>query len=412
MPHTPIDQFTHAVRNRDANALAGLFREYPDLKTHIDDPLFSFDAPAIVQAAWHGDRPMVDVLLEHGADINARTSWWAGGFTVIGDDPEFAEFLISRGAIVDVHAAARLGRLDRLKELVAADPSVVRARGGDGQLPLHVARTVEVAGFLLAHGAPIDARDIDHESTAAQYMMDARHDVARFLVERGAATDLLMVSALGDLARVRRTLDADPASIRIAVDSEWFPMQNPHAGGSIYIWTLGKHRTAFQVAKKFGHHEVAALLFDRSPADWKLVNACLAGDDETAKALLSANPGLAASLSDRDLRRLEEAAEDNDTRAVQLMLECGWPVAGVRHTPLHWAAWHGNAAMVRAILAHDPPLERRDPDHGATPLGWALHGSEHGWHAKTGDYSGAIRALREAGAEEPGTTGTTGTTGT
>jgi hypothetical protein len=65
--------------------------------------------------------------------------------------------------------------------------------------------------------------------------------------------------------------------------------------------------------------------------------------------------------------------------------------------------------MVRAILAHHPPLDRRDLDYGKTPLEWAEHGRENGWYAKSGDYEGTLRALREA---DPGTTGTTGTTGT
>ena len=55
--------------------------------------------------------------------------------------------------------------MPKLRELVAADPDIVHARGGDGQTPLHFASTVEVAEFLLANGAEIDARDMDHEST-------------------------------------------------------------------------------------------------------------------------------------------------------------------------------------------------------------------------------------------------------
>ena len=50
---------------------------------------------------------------------------------------EMAPFLIERGAVVDAHAAARLGMLERLQELVAENPEVVHARGGDGQTPLH-----------------------------------------------------------------------------------------------------------------------------------------------------------------------------------------------------------------------------------------------------------------------------------
>ena len=57
---------------------------------------------------------------------------------------------------------------------MAADPQLVHARGGDGQTPLHFASTVEIAEYLLDQGADIDARDVDHVSTPAQYMVKAR----------------------------------------------------------------------------------------------------------------------------------------------------------------------------------------------------------------------------------------------
>ena len=86
------------------------------------------------------------------------------------------------------------------------------------------------------------------------------------------------------------------------------------------------------------------------------------------------------------------------------MLDAGLPVtARGQHgaTPLHWAAFHGNAEMVRAILSHDPPLETVDDDYRGTPLGWAVHGSENGWHRETGSYAATAEALLEAGAAPP-----------
>ena len=150
---------------------------------------------------------MLDVLLDAGADINARSRWWAGGFGLLhGAPPDLAAYAISRGAVVDVHAAARLGLYDRLQELVTADPRQVHARGGDGQTPLHFASTVEIAGYLLDHGADIDARDVDHESTPAQYRVRDHPEVARFLIQRGCQTDLLLAAALGDIELVARHL--------------------------------------------------------------------------------------------------------------------------------------------------------------------------------------------------------------
>src|SRR5262249_36756015 len=159
--------------------------------------------------------------------------WWAGGFGVLDHaaDPErpawLAPFLIERGAIVDMHAATRLGRLDRMKELVNADPAQVHIRGGDGQTPLHVAPSVEVAAYLLDHGADMEARDVDHESTPVQWMVRDRPGVARFLVSRGAQTDILLAAALGDMDLVNRHLDRDPAVILMAVNDTWFPKRDP-----------------------------------------------------------------------------------------------------------------------------------------------------------------------------------------
>ena len=49
--------------------------------------------------------------------------------------------------------AARLGWQRELHALVAGDPALVHARGGDGQQPLHEAKTVAIADFLLDRGA-------------------------------------------------------------------------------------------------------------------------------------------------------------------------------------------------------------------------------------------------------------------
>lgn len=132
------------------------------------------------------------------------------------------------------------------------------ARGGGGQTPLHFVSTVQIAEFLLGHGAEIDARDVDHESTPAQYVLcvqQKRHyprdrkDVARYLVSRGLKTDLLMAAALGEVNRVRRHLDSAPACIRMSVQEEWHPKRDPRAGGTIYIWTLVTSRTTQGISR-------------------------------------------------------------------------------------------------------------------------------------------------------------------
>ncbi len=217
-------------------------------------------------------------------------------------------------------------------------------------------------------------------------------------------TDILMAAALGDAALVRKHLDADPGSIRMDVSMRWFPMRDPRAGGSIYIWKLGRYRTAHTVARDFGHEDIFQLLLERTPDDLKLALACEFGDEAAFREMMTRRPGLAESLSKEDQQKLPDAAQNNNTNAVRLMLEAGWPVSArgeMGATALHWAGWNGNVEMTRVILKHHPELELQSTEYASPALGWALFGSENSWHRETGDYAGTVRALLEAGAAAP-----------
>lgn len=412
----PVEALKAAVCDSDAGRVGELLKSYPELRAKIDDPLpdYGFGQQALFAAVQRSDRATIDVLLQAGADIRKRTEWWAGGFGVLDDcHPALVDFLVERGAAMDAHSAARLGMTPKLAQLVAVDPDVVNTRGGDGQTPLHFASTVEVAKFLLEKGADINALDIDHESTPAQYMLRVeqerhypreRQDVARYLVSRGCKTDILMAAALGDLNLVRHHLDTNPACIRMSVSGEWFPKRDPRAGGTIYIWTLGAHRTAHTVAREFGHEDVLQLLMERTPEELKLALACELGDEAAFQEYLARNADAVKALSEAERRKLPDAAKNNNTTAVRLMLEAGWPVdtpGEMGATSLHWAGFNGNAEMAREILRFHPALELKSLEYPGTALSWAIYASGNGWRRDTGDFVGTVRALMEAGAIAP-----------
>jgi len=413
---SPAELLSAAICASDADKTARVLENHPELKAQIDGPMANYGAGAtpLLAAVQRSDRKTIDVLLRAGADINARGHSWAGGLSALDECAhDMAAFLIERGAALDAHAAARLGWFQELQGLVAANPGVVADRGANGQTPLHFASTMEIAQYLLERGSEMDARDLQHESTPAQHMLRVlqgrhyrrdRQDIARYLVSRGCRTDILMAAALGDLALARNLLEADPACIRTCVSEEYFPKRDPRGGGSIYNWIFGPRRTAHLIARDFGHDDVFRLLMERSPEDLKLALACELGDEDVFHALMSRQPNLTKALSDDDRRRLPDAAQNNNTDAVRLMLAAGWPVdtpGEYRMTPLQWAAWHGNAEMAREILRYHPQLELKDNDHGITALGGALHGSENGWRRETGDFVATVEALLDAGAKAP-----------
>jgi ankyrin repeat protein len=399
---SPLELFKTAVEAGDVAQVRQLLESDRDLVAQINEPMFGFQSPAVHVA--RSNLALLDLLLAHGADLNARTHWEKGGFGLLEQvTPEQAAPLIARGARIDVWAAAHLGMFNELKELITNGPTLVHAKGGDGKRPLHFARTIEIARFLLDHGAEIDALDNDHDSTPAQHLIGDHPDVAAFLVANGARSDLLLATALGDLALMRRHLDADPGAIAMRVDQDWFPMiDTAPNGGHIYQWTLGFHVSAFDIARRRGHAEVLDLLLERARPLDRLLDALWCGDDVRCDVVLAAEPQLVARAPETLLRQVADAARNNNTVAVRAMLRCGFPVAArAQHggTPLHWACFHGNPEMVADVLRHDPPLDALDNDFNDPPMGWLVFGALHCWRGiSTGKHAACAPLMLTAGA--------------
>lgn len=400
--------FARAFDARDAAAVRELLEANPAVRPLIDTPLFPFDTPAIVHAAGLGDLGLVDVLLEFGADPNRRTDWWAGGFHALHSARgPVADRLIEAGAVPDACAAANLDRPELLASILDADPNRVAERGGDGQTPLHFARSRRVVDLLLERGADPDARDIDHRSTPAQWMLDrrkgaGRYELAAYLVERGATADVFLAAALGRVDDLRRMIEADPSVLDLRTHQGEYGEQSP-SSYHIYTWTIGQNLSPFQVAAQFEQDEAFELLRAIAKPKDRFLAACAAADRAEAIALLRAHSDLLDSLTPADQRTLPDAAWAGDADAVGLMLELGFDPATPGEnsgSALHCAAWQGSVACIAAVLRHPAGRElvnRRDPTHHSTPLGWCCHGAVH-CRNPLGDYPAVARLLAAAGA--------------
>jgi ankyrin repeat protein len=135
-----------------------------------------------------------------------------------------------------IHQAAKMGNVERVRELLDADPSLLDRGDKAGGTPLHCAVMLSarrVVTLLLDRGAdihaihstsrgsgggwgPWDVQAIDLAIFGNNPTAPAKGDfeMARLLMERGAACDLTVASALGDLERVRALLDQDPQRVR------------------------------------------------------------------------------------------------------------------------------------------------------------------------------------------------------
>jgi ankyrin repeat protein len=353
------------------------------------------------------------VLLEVGADPNLKSGWWAGGFLPLyGASPEVAARLLAAGAIPDACAAAHMDRLDLLSRMIAVDPSRVHERGGDGQMPLHFARSRAVVDFLLDAGADIDARDIDHRSTAAEWMIgvvddrrESRNELARYLVERGASTDIFLAAAHGLTERARAMVEADPSLLRLRTGQGEYA-EKGRSSFHVYLWTIGSNVTPLDAAARFKQLETLEALRTMAPPEQRLLLACDQGDGDAARAIVRENPGIVEGLSDADRRALTDEAWAANAPAVKLMLELGFdPAVPSASGPtggnaLHCAAWEGSAECVAALLEYPSGralVNSIENTYGGTPLGWCCHGSRN-CHRPKANHAEVAKLLLAAGA--------------
>jgi ankyrin repeat protein len=396
-----IEQFKQAVNENDLETVSNLLQSHTSLVTRIGEPWFAFDSPAIVVAAGKGNRRMVDLLLQYGADINAKSSWWAGGFGVLHHEHhDLSRYLIERGARIDPHAAAALGMLDILQQMVEEDPDVVNQRGPDGQVPLHYAVSYEVIDFLLDNGADIDRRDIDHNSTPAQYAI-INPDKCKYLIARGAQPDIFMACKLGDIELVRRILKDDPHALQ-AIVGEGDYTSGDSNGGHIYEYNIGVAARPLFLAERLGHEDITELLLSYSSVKHRFLLACFRADTDTVEILVKEHPDIVQSLQPEDQSLIADAAWDHKADAVRLMLNVGLHADASRNhsmTALHRAAIRGDNEIVQLLIAHGASVHIRN-EFGAAPLDSCIWGSTH-YQDPQGEYAAVAESLIEAGGGLP-----------
>jgi ankyrin repeat protein len=154
---------------------------------------------------------------------------------------------------LDVYEAAALGDVDRVRELVHADPRLANSHAPDGFHALGLAAFFgqpEVVRFLLGHGADVDrvARNEQIQTTALQAAAATREfESARLLLDAGADPNRTQPGGFTALHAAAANGDEPLAGLLLA-------------HGADREARIDGEKSAADIAAERGHAELAALL--------------------------------------------------------------------------------------------------------------------------------------------------------
>ena len=129
----------------------------------------------------------------------------------------------------------------------------------------------------------------------------------------------------------------------------------------------------------------------------------MVGDEQTARAIVDEDPNVLSTFSEDDHQLLAKACweTNRNIEAVRIMLAFGVgvdvPELNHFYSPLHNAAFDGNASLVELLLNYGHPVDVVAPKYHSTPLGACLWAATEGRVADR-DYAGVVDRLLCAGA--------------
>jgi len=304
--------FYDAIRNNDLTTLSAL------LKSSVVDVRDKRGATPLMYAAATGSIEAMTLLLNAGADVNAKNDFDATPLIWAAGDPAKSRLIIERGA--NVNGRSKQGRMPLM---------MAARREGNSQL----------LRFMLAKGADPDAKD-GRGNTALMHAAQAGDvKMMRVLTERGAdvnAANLFGATALGN-AVCSNTVGA-------------------------VTFLLGKGANVNAAIRSPGSVRHGPIAIDN-------LTPLMAAAPYGSAALISQLLRAGAQVNAKDVRgmtplMLAVASETQDVKVVKLLLRAGADTkvrSSSGETSLDWANKFGSPPVIEALKQAHSQVEGRHP---------------------------------------------------
>ncbi len=328
-----------AIRNHDLAQMRRLLDADPSLVSKGDRR----SNQPIHWATMTRQPNVLDELLARGADINARRMDGAQPIHLTNGDYFFRGWrdvsklwlvtparmmatLRERGAIIDLPTACHLGDIERVRELLAQDPSLAN-RVGDHE------------GYYLGAGAPL-----------ANAAAAGRLDIVELLLDHGADPNLPEEQfAPKGKALYNAVYHGHFEIAKLLLERGAFPNPPVESSGTA-LWISREWRP------------------DKRMEQLLLAYGAVPEPEPHAEAWSTAHDWLHISP-------LHRAARDGDVAKAKELIKAGADLSArdehIRSTPLGWAAKFGQLKMVEFLLNAGAPASHPDDPSWATPLAWA-----------------------------------------
>ncbi len=364
-----------AIRDHDLDRVRKLLDESPDL-LHAGD---RYSNQPIHWATMTRQLEVIDELLSRGADIDAKRGDKARPLQLVNGDyfyrgwrdvphdwpvtpDDVYRHLVARGAYIDIGMASAKGDIDRVRELLAEDPTLAN-------------RLAEYTTYYIGSGAPL-------KNAAA----GGHIEIVRLLLEHGADPNLPEegIAPRGH-ALHSAVYRGHIEIVKLLLDHGAYPNVEVESSADTLSAALGE--AGYSTPR---NQQMVDLLCSHGAA--RAVHLLAYSNDlHTAAAVFAANPALAD-----DTEALANAADKEDFLRLLLRYQPDLPkrraVGGgtpeitemlFRHgmdanyrnwlciTPLHNFAASDDELNAEIFIRHGADVNARDEEFRSTPLGWA-----------------------------------------